>query len=347
MTYKEFENTRALREKSAHKSDKINGNDCISCAGLVWFGCCRSKNNRNLSLNSRKMFSSVERGSPKSSNYRLYFKNNEGEVISPFHDIPLMSSPDSGSTYYNMIVEVPRWTNAKMEIATKELMNPIKQDTKNGKLRFVHNCFPYHGYVWNYGALPQTWEDPSYEDPNTKSKGDNDPIDVCEIGSKTLARGDVVPVKILGVLGLIDVGETDWKLIVIKADDPLAEKLNDISDIESYMPSVLKATREWFEIYKIPDGKPANKFAFNGQFKGAEFARQLIQETHEQWRRLVHTSKSGHPLSLENSTQDKSPFKISSEAAQNALKAQPESIKSEVLTAEEDQLTNVSYVMTM
>ena len=30
----------------------------------------------------------------------------------------------------------------------------------------------------------QTWEDPNHTDPNTKAKGDNDPIDVCEIGSK-------------------------------------------------------------------------------------------------------------------------------------------------------------------
>lgn len=54
-----------------------------------------------------------------------------------------------------MVVEVPRWTNAKMEINLKEPLNPIKQDVKNGKLRFVANCFPHHGYIWNYGALPQ------------------------------------------------------------------------------------------------------------------------------------------------------------------------------------------------
>ena len=42
-----------------------------------------------------------------------------------------------------------------MQIATKEALNPIKQDCKKGKLRYVHNCFPYHGYIWNYGALPQ------------------------------------------------------------------------------------------------------------------------------------------------------------------------------------------------
>lgn len=41
------------------------------------------------------------------------------------------------------------------QIDTKGKMNPIKQDMKKGKLRFVNNCFPHHGYIWNYGALPQ------------------------------------------------------------------------------------------------------------------------------------------------------------------------------------------------
>ena len=41
--------------------------------------------------------------------------------------------------------------------------------------------FPYHGYIWNYGALPQTWEDPSHVDTNTKCKGDDDPLDVVEV----------------------------------------------------------------------------------------------------------------------------------------------------------------------
>ena len=56
-----------------------------------------------------------------------------------------------------MVVEVPRWSNAKLEISLGEKLNPVKQDIKKGKLRFVANCFPHHGYIWNYGALPQTW----------------------------------------------------------------------------------------------------------------------------------------------------------------------------------------------
>lgn len=33
-----------------------------------------------------------------------------------------------------MVVEVPRWTNAKMEIDTANPLNPIKQDIKKGAL---------------------------------------------------------------------------------------------------------------------------------------------------------------------------------------------------------------------
>jgi hypothetical protein len=40
-------------------------------------------------------------------------------------------------------------------MATKELFTPIRQDENNGELRFVNNVFPYRGYIWNYGALPQ------------------------------------------------------------------------------------------------------------------------------------------------------------------------------------------------
>ena len=61
-----------------------------------------------------------------------------------------------------MVVEIPRWTQAKMEISKTDRFNPICQDVKKEKLRFVNNVFPYHGYIWNYGALPQTWEGNNY-----------------------------------------------------------------------------------------------------------------------------------------------------------------------------------------
>ena len=41
----------------------------------------------------------------------------------------------AGEGVYNMVVEVPRWSNAKIEIDLKSPLNPLKQDVKKGKLR--------------------------------------------------------------------------------------------------------------------------------------------------------------------------------------------------------------------
>lgn len=127
--------------------------------------------------------------------YRV-FTEKDGKVVSPFHDIPLFAN--EARTILNMVVEIPRWSNAKLvsfcsnlpaqmlpaqthslvlsifpqEITKDEPFNPILQDTKKGKLRFVRNCFPHKGasrvrpmhdvnadarfccrsgYLWNYG----------------------------------------------------------------------------------------------------------------------------------------------------------------------------------------------------
>jgi inorganic pyrophosphatase len=47
-----------------------------------------------------------------------------------------------------------------------------------------------------------------------------------EIGDKVAKVGDVKAVKILGIIGLLDQDETDWKVVVIDSTDPLAEQMN-------------------------------------------------------------------------------------------------------------------------
>jgi len=259
-------------------------------------------------------------GAPNTFEHRVFLENRKGQVVSPFHDIPLWAN--EGRSTFNMIVEVPRWSNAKLEISKTEPFNPILQDTKKGKLRFVRNCFPHHGYIFNYGAFPQTWEDPSATHAETKAKGDNDPLDVCEIGEAVGYTGQVKEVKILGIMALLDEGETDWKIIVIDVNDPLAPKLNDIEDVERHLPGLIRATNEWFRIYKIPDGKPENTFAFSGEAKNKKYALEIILETHEAWKRLI----AGQPpqtsdIAILNTTVDGSPQKVSTN--DSAYKAIP------------------------
>ena len=92
----------------------------------------------------------------------------------------------------------------------------------------------------------QTWEDPFTTHPETKARGDNDPLDVCEIGEQVGYVGQVKQVKVLGIMALLDEGETDWKVIVVDVLDPLASKLNDIEDVERHLPGLIRATNEWF-----------------------------------------------------------------------------------------------------
>ncbi|XP_071808703.1 inorganic pyrophosphatase-like [Asterias amurensis] len=276
------------------------------------------------SFSTMSSYTIEEKGPANSLQYRIFFKNASGNYISPFHDIPLTPSGSSDPAVFNMVVEVPRWTNAKMEIKVGEKLNPIMQDVKKGKLRLVKNCFPHHGYIWNYGALPQTWEDPGHNDEHTKCKGDNDPLDVCEIGSRVAKRGEVVQVKVLGVLAMIDEGETDWKILAIDVRDKLAKDLNDLQDIKKHMPGFLESTFEWFKIYKVPDGKPFNTFAFNDEPKGKDFALSIIKQTHEQWQRLMQGKTDPAGLSCENISVAGSAHLISAEQAQTIAAAAPE-----------------------
>ena len=56
----------------------------------------------------------------------------------------------------------------------------------------------------NYGCLPQTWEDPNVKgDANVDGAfGDDDPVDVVEIGAASLEMGSFTPVKVLGCLSM-------------------------------------------------------------------------------------------------------------------------------------------------
>ncbi|KAG0707447.1 inorganic pyrophosphatase [Suillus ampliporus] len=247
-------------------------------------------------------------GAPNTLDHRVFIEQN-GSVVSSFHDVPLFADQSNG--ILNMIVEVPRWTNAKMEISKEEPFNPIKQDIKKGRLRFVRNCFPSPWVHLELRCSPSDLGGPGRSHPETKAKGDNDPLDVCEIGEQVGYVGQVKQVKVLGIMALLDEGETDWKVIVVDVHDPLASKLNDIEDVERHLPGLIRATNEWFRIYKIPDGKGENAFAFSGEAKNKKYATEIIHECNEAWRRLISGESPArtptYDLSIRNLTNPNSP----------------------------------------
>lgn len=252
-----------------------------------------------------------EVGKPETLEYRVFFQRN-GQPISPFHDLPLWADKAKGLA--NMLIEIPKGTNPKLEISKDDFLNPIKQDVKNGKLRYVAWKYPF-----NYGAFPQTWENPGFLHPDTNAKGDNDPLDVVDLSSRVGKTGEVRTVKILGTYAMIDEGETDWKIVVIDVEDPNAAKLNDAGDIEGVLPGKLKEVFEFLRDYKVPDGKPQNQFAFNGELKNKEYALNVVDETAAEWKGLVTGKIPAGKISIANTTVEGSAGKLSKEEAEAKL----------------------------
>lgn len=282
------------------------------------------------------------------ANETLTYLMDGAKPISAWHDVPLRAGnhPVTGAPLFHFVCEIPAGTTPKYEISTSKPLNPIVVDRnkKDGSPRCVQYALlwlsaacclsrsPVHPplaltsrataihrrcshYAFrsliNYGALPQTWENPEHVDEWTKEKGDGDPVDVCEIGSAvsgagkaagssaaTAATGSVYRVQIIGALAMLDGGETDWKLIGIRDTDPLASKLTCVSQLAAggsglspvtaaSVKTLLDDVRHWFRTYKVPDGKPENEFAFNGQFLDAVTALKIVDSTNKQWSELV------------------------------------------------------------
>eukprot|EP00931_Biecheleriopsis_adriatica_P043451 TRINITY_DN24849_c0_g1_i2.p1 TRINITY_DN24849_c0_g1~~TRINITY_DN24849_c0_g1_i2.p1 ORF type:complete len:297 (-),score=46.03 TRINITY_DN24849_c0_g1_i2:53-913(-) len=203
--------------------------------------------------------------------------DDSGKQVSYWHDLPLYVSDEEKQLipfHVNFINEIPRCTRKKFEVSTKLDMNPIKQDVKKGVLR-------------------EYKKDPGFIHPDVGVAGDNDPLDACEIGLRLIPTGEVRAAKVLGCLCMIDEEEADWKLIVIDATDPWAKVLDDIGDVEDQLPGMLDQIREWWRTYKVPDGKPLNRFGFDEKFMDRRYAMDVIEQAHEAWRKKFTPAVAG------------------------------------------------------
>lgn len=167
--------------------------------------------------------------------FRLFFHSRDGRPMSPWHDIPVPSLTRKDE-WFPFVCEIPKGHTEKMEVNLSEKFNPIAQDVKNGKPRYL----PIKPR-FNYGMMPQTFETPKKKCLVTGLFGDGDPIDVVDISSTAQPLGSIIPVKLLGSFCFVDSGEADWKIIV-------ASNQNDEINSE-----ILKVMFGFFENYKGPN----------------------------------------------------------------------------------------------
>jgi hypothetical protein len=92
-----------------------------------------------------------ETGPEQSLDWRLHFSakkvdnplttesvhNKDNNYLSPWHDIPLgFKDTHLKTILYHYVNEIPKGGRAKIECATKEMWNPMKQDVKKRSFTF-------------------------------------------------------------------------------------------------------------------------------------------------------------------------------------------------------------------
>lgn len=184
-----------------------------------------------------------------------YTMDGKYKMLSNIHlinDVPYKNG-DS----YQVLVEIPTGSRQKWEVGHKS--GNIEWEFRNGIPREVS----FLGYPGNYGFIPQTLS------------GDGDALDIV-ILSESAHRGDILKVKVIGMLKLEDTGEEDTKILAIPSNSTFTN-IQTLEDMLLKYPNVIPIIKEWFEGYKGP-----GKMLFNGYGTASE-AIKHIEDSHMKW----------------------------------------------------------------
>ncbi|MEM1418448.1 MAG: inorganic diphosphatase, partial [Myxococcota bacterium] len=172
----------------------------------------------------------VVEGTPLAADARL-----EGGVIvgAAHYWFGFPARPRAGQV--NVVVEVPAGTAAKFEVDHEA--GVLRWEERGGAPRVID----YLPYPANYGMLPRTLLP---EDDG----GDGDPLDVLVLGP-ALPRGGVVEARVVAVLGLLDEGEADDKLIAVPATPAYAD-VRDLRSLDARFRGARTILETFFSYYE-------------------------------------------------------------------------------------------------
>lgn len=142
-----------------------------------------------------------------------------------WHDI---SPGENVPNEVNVIIEIPRGSNNKYEI-----------DKKTGLIKLDRANYSTAAYPVDYGYIPQTiWDD-------------GDALDAIVLTTWPLSTGILVSVRPIGVLEMIDNGESDYKVIGVPTDDKRWDDVRGIRDMNQHR---IQEIAHFFETYKTLNG---------------------------------------------------------------------------------------------
>ena len=163
-----------------------------------------------------------------------------------WHDI---SAGSNIPNEVNTIIEIPKGSKNKYEI-----------DKETGMIALDRVAHTAQDFPFDYGFVPQTlWDD-------------GDALDVIVLTTHPLHPGILVRVRPVALMGMIDSGDSDDKLIAVPVEDPRWDHVKDLVDINKH---TIKEMDHFYSTYKKIQGKEVEVTGF----KGVEEAKAAIERS--------------------------------------------------------------------
>lgn len=140
----------------------------------------------------------------------------------------------------NLLHDISSGSNVPNEITViveinKGSKNKYELDKETGLIKLDRVMHTGQDYPFDYGFVPQThWHD-------------GDPLDVVLLTTYPLVPGLLLDARPVGVMDMIDGGESDAKIIAVPVEDPRFKNVKDLSDVN---PHTLEEIKHFFETYK-------------------------------------------------------------------------------------------------
>ncbi|PIR00945.1 MAG: inorganic pyrophosphatase [Nitrospinae bacterium CG11_big_fil_rev_8_21_14_0_20_45_15] len=179
--------------------------------------------------------------------------------MNPWHDVEL---GDKIPDLFPAIIEVPKGSKVKYEL-----------DKTTGLIRVDRILYSSVQYPANYGFIPRTYCD------------DNDPLDVLVLGQEPVYPLSIVMARPIGVMEMIDEGETDDKIIAVHAHDP---EYAHYEAIEELPPHRMIEIKRFFEDYKSLE----KKVVIVENFLGRKEAITILQNAMELYQKKMENSET-------------------------------------------------------
>ncbi|UZJ42400.1 inorganic diphosphatase [Prosthecochloris sp. SCSIO W1101] len=166
----------------------------------------------------------------------------------------------------NSVIEISKGSKAKYEL-----------DKKTGMLKLDRVLYSSVFYPANYGFIPKTLGE------------DHDPLDIVVLSQVAIVPMCLVRARVVGVMRMIDHGESDDKIIAVADDDMSVSTINNVNEIRPHFHSELK---HFFEEYKALE----NKTVLVEEFQDADTAKEIILRSITKYQKTFGVAEEIRPV---------------------------------------------------